>query len=64
MLSVCNMSQRLWCPEHQPHSSSELYPLHKHMLVKRSLRCRHCEHNIIKAEYNPSSIKFKIQLAA
>lgn len=61
---VCTMSQRLSSPEHQPSTASSLYPLHKHMLVKRSLRCRHCEHNLSKPEYNPSSIKFKIQLAA
>lgn len=51
-------------PEWQPEKSSDLYPLHKHILVKRSLRCRHCEHNLSKPEYNPSSVKFKIQLGA
>uniref|UniRef100_A0A2P2I6C7 Dynactin subunit 4 n=1 Tax=Hirondellea gigas TaxID=1518452 RepID=A0A2P2I6C7_9CRUS len=61
---VCSMSQRLACPEQQPTATSQLYPLHKHLLVKRSLRCRHCEHNLSKPEYNPSSFKFKIQLAA
>ena len=30
----------------------------------RSQRCRQCEHNLSKPEYNPTSIKFKIQLAA
>ena len=34
------------------------------MVVKRSQRCRICEHNLSKPEYNPTSIKFKIQLAA
>jgi dynactin-4 len=33
-------------------------------MIKRSQRCRKCEHNLSKPEYNPSSIKFKIQLAA
>ena len=28
------------------------------------MRCRHCEHNVIKPEYNPSSIKYRIQLFA
>jgi len=32
--------------------------------VKRSLRCRDCEHNVSKPEFNPSSTKFKIQLSA
>ena len=33
-------------------------------MIKRSQRCRRCEHNLSKPEYNPTSIKFKIQLAA
>ena len=37
---------------------------HKHLMIKRSQRCRRCEHNLSKPEYNPTSIKFKIQLAA
>jgi dynactin 4 len=41
-----------------------LYPQHKNLSIKRSLRCRHCEHNVIKPEYNPSSIKYRIQLFA
>ncbi|XP_018010190.1 dynactin subunit 4 [Hyalella azteca] len=64
LAQVCSVEQRLRSPEQQPSQSSSLYPLHKHMLVKRSLRCRHCEHNLSKPEYNPSSIKFKIQLGA
>ncbi|KAF2349392.1 Dynactin subunit 4 [Trinorchestia longiramus] len=64
LTQVCSMEQRLRSPEQQPSKCSSLYPLHKHMLVKRSLRCRHCEHNLSKPEYNPSSIKFKIQLGA
>ncbi|MPC19596.1 Dynactin subunit 4 [Portunus trituberculatus] len=62
--SVTTMEQRLSSPEWQPERTADLYPLHKHILVKRSLRCRHCEHNLSKPEYNPSSIKFKIQLGA
>ncbi|CAL4082398.1 unnamed protein product [Meganyctiphanes norvegica] len=62
--SVSTIGQRMASPEWQPDHTSELYPLHKHILVKRSLRCRHCEHNLSKPEYNPSSVKFKIQLGA
>ncbi|XP_037776028.1 dynactin subunit 4-like [Penaeus monodon] len=62
--SITSMEQRMASPEWQPEKSSDLYPLHKHILVKRSLRCRHCEHNLSKPEYNPSSVKFKIQLGA
>ena len=39
---------------------STLLPL----IFYRSQRCRQCEHNLSKPEYNPTSIKFKIQLAA
>jgi dynactin-4 len=38
-----------------------LYPQHKNLSIKRSIRCRHCEHNVIKPEYNPTSIKYRIQ---
>lgn len=62
--SVTTMDQRMASPEWQPEKTNSLYPLHKHILVKRSLRCRYCEHNLSKPEYNPSSIKFKIQLGA
>lgn len=62
--SLTTMMQRLAQPETQPSITSKLLPRHKHLLVKRSLRCRSCEHNVCKPEYNPSSIKFKIQLAA
>ena len=48
----------------QPATIPELFPKHKHLMIKRSQRCRVCEHNLSKPEYNPTSIKFKIQLAA
>ena len=34
------------------------------MGVKRSLRCKKCEHNLLKPEFSPNSIKFKIHLCA
>ena len=64
MFSVTSMSQRLAQLEQQPHLISHLFPKHKHLMIKRSQRCRQCEHNLSKPEYNPTSIKFKIQLAA
>ena len=63
-LAVTSMSQRLSSPEFQPTTTESLYPLHKHLLIKRSQRCKECEHNLSKSEFNPSSIKFKIQLVA
>lgn len=61
---VPNLSQRLCQPDFQPGAIGDLHPRHKHLLAKRSQRCRECEHNLSKPEFNPSSIKFKIQLGA
>ena len=61
---VTRLDQRLMQLDTQPILTAEVYPRHKHLVVKRSQRCRICEHNLSKPEYNPSSIKFKIQLAA
>ncbi|KAJ7361752.1 Dynactin subunit 4 [Desmophyllum pertusum] len=62
--NVPHLSQRLCQPDFQPGAIGDLHPRHKHLLAKRSQRCRECEHNLSKPEFNPSSIKFKIQLGA
>ncbi|KAL4239587.1 Dynactin subunit 4 [Mactra antiquata] len=59
-----SISQRLAMSEFQPSEAVELYPRRKHLLIRRSLRCKECEHNLSKPEFNPLSIKFKIQLIA
>ncbi|XP_062943048.1 dynactin subunit 4 isoform X1 [Cynocephalus volans] len=64
LTEVTTLHQRLLQPDFQPICASQLYPRHKHLLIKRSLRCRKCEHNLSKPEFNPTSIKFKIQLVA
>ncbi|PIK62158.1 Dynactin subunit 4 [Apostichopus japonicus] len=61
---VTTLAQRLNRPEFASNQVEGLYPRHKHLVIKRSQRCRDCEHNLSKPEYNPSSIKFKIQLVA
>ncbi|KAL0832475.1 hypothetical protein ABMA28_000700 [Loxostege sticticalis] len=61
---ITSMSQRLASPEWQPSSVSRLHPLAKLLSIKRSQRCRVCDHNLTKPEYNPGSIKFKIELLA
>lgn len=43
---------------------NQLHPRHKSLLTQRSLRCKECEHNVIKPEFNPCSIKYRIQLVA
>lgn len=37
---VTTLRQRLLQPDFQPICASQLYPRHKHLLIKRSLRCR------------------------
>ncbi|XP_061421050.1 dynactin subunit 4 isoform X2 [Lethenteron reissneri] len=64
LVDVTTLPQRLMQPEFQQDSTSQLHPRHKHLLIKRSLRCRKCEHNLSKPEFNPTSVKFKIQLVA
>ncbi|XP_077512590.1 dynactin subunit 4 [Amblyomma americanum] len=61
---VCSIGQRLSQPELQSEYTAFLYPKRKPLLIKRSQRCRECEHNLSKPEFSPSSIKFKIQMAA
>lgn len=58
------IGQRLAQPSGQPYTVNHLFPQHKSLSIKRSLRCRQCEHNIIKPEFNPTSIKYRIQLFA
>ncbi|XP_018565105.1 dynactin subunit 4 [Anoplophora glabripennis] len=64
LMEVTTIQQRLLQPEAQPTTVDKLFPVHKQLSIKRSLRCRACEHNVSKPEYNPSSVKFKIQLFA
>ncbi|KAI4460349.1 dynactin p62 subunit [Holotrichia oblita] len=61
---LTTIQQRLLQPEWQPVSVDKLFPIHKHLSVKQSLRCRSCEHNVSKPEFNPNSVRFKIQLFA
>eukprot|EP00048_Salpingoeca_helianthica_P023103 m.22268 g.22268 ORF g.22268 m.22268 type:complete len:232 (+) comp8272_c0_seq2:753-1448(+) len=44
--------------------ASGLGPQPRAMLAKRSKRCKTCEHNLIKPELSPVSIKFKMSLFA
>lgn len=64
LTQVTHLDQRLAQLDIQSPISKELFPKHKYLMIKRSQRCRKCEHNLSKPEYNPTSIKFKIQLAA
>ncbi|XP_076239741.1 dynactin subunit 4 [Calliopsis andreniformis] len=61
---ITTLEQRLQHPDMQAENVNELRPQHRQFLVKRSQRCRVCEHNISKPDISPLSVKFKIQLAA
>lgn len=61
---VTNIHQRHLAPQIQPRYTSNLEPRPKSLVVKRSMRCRVCEHNLCKADFSPSSIKFRINLNA
>ncbi|XP_053210873.1 dynactin subunit 4-like [Panonychus citri] len=63
-MEISTIEQRLMQIEIQPGPVEKFYPISKMLYVKRSLRCKECDHNLIKPEYNSSSIKFKIQLSA
>ncbi|KAH8254678.1 hypothetical protein KR032_011614 [Drosophila birchii] len=62
--NVTTIAQRHSQPADQPTAVSSLYPQRRTLWIKRSLRCRQCEHNLIKPEYHPTSIKYRIQLFA
>lgn len=62
--NITTLKQRLAQPSGQPYTVKKLFPQHKNLSIKKSLRCRQCEHNVIKPEFNPTSIKYRIQLVA
>lgn len=62
--NITTLEQRLSHPAKQPFTVNKLFPQHKLLSIKRSLRCRQCDHNVIKSEYNPSSIKYRIAMFA
>ena len=61
---ITTLRQRLLDPIHQPTKVEELTPRPLHLIGKKLLRCKGCDHILLKAEINPSSIRFKIQQIA
>lgn len=61
---LSTIEQRLNQIAIQPENVGQLYPQHKSLSIKKSLRCRQCQHNVMKPELNPNSIKYRIQLFA
>lgn len=61
---ISTLEQRLQQPDVQAENVNGLRPQRRKFLIKRSQRCRVCEHNLSKPDICPQSTKFKIQLAA
>ncbi|XP_065882646.1 dynactin subunit 4-like [Dysidea avara] len=61
---VLGLRERLQSPLKCPHDPSELRPQPVLILGKRLRRCKGCDHILCKSEYNPSSVRFKIQQVA
>lgn len=62
LTEMTTLQQHLLQPGFHPIYASQLCLRHKHFLIKWSLCCRKCEPDLRKPEFNPISIKFKIQL--
>ena len=61
---ITTLEQRLRDPAAQPDEMSRLVPQFTQLMAKRGKRCRESQHNLIRHELNPSSVKFKMQLFA
>lgn len=61
---ISTVRQRLLDPAHQPARVEQFTPRPLHLMGKKLLRCKGCDHILLKAEINPSSIRFKIQQVA
>lgn len=62
--NVTTLDQRLRDVKNQPAATVQLKPLRKQLLIKKSVRCKKCDHSLCKPEFSTSNIKFKIQLLA
>jgi len=61
---AASITQRFHDISCQPQFGSEAWPTLSRLVAKRSKRSRVSQHNLIKPEMNPSSVKFKMQLFA
>jgi len=57
---VTTIEQQHGYPVSQPTEIGDLNPYPMIAFTKHSLRCKGCEHNLIKSDYNPTLCKFKI----
>ncbi|XP_065846013.1 dynactin subunit 4-like [Oscarella lobularis] len=61
---ITTLEQRFQQPLAQPKYVKDLLPRRSHLVSRCSMRCRECEHNLCKPNFNPSLTKFKIHLIA
>ncbi|XP_067946541.1 dynactin subunit 4-like [Watersipora subatra] len=64
LTQVTTLEQRNRDVAAQPTKVMQLRPIKKQLAIKRSIRCKQCDHSLCKPEYSTSNIKFKIQLLA
>ena len=62
--NITTLEQRLLDPAYQPAICSDLWPKPVHLVGKKLHRCKGCEHILIKAEFSPTSIRFKMHQIA
>eukprot|EP00041_Stephanoeca_diplocostata_P024186 m.606176 g.606176 ORF g.606176 m.606176 type:complete len:544 (+) comp22470_c0_seq9:233-1864(+) len=61
---VASLPQRFKNLTVQPTHYANMWPVPKRLLAKRTKRCRDCQHNLIKSDPNPTSVRFKMHLVA
>lgn len=61
---IPTLQQQLKDPVYQPENSADLWPCQLRLTGKKLHRCKGCDHILMKAEMNLSSIRFKIQQTA
>eukprot|EP01133_Synstelium_polycarpum_P014575 gene14575-17229_t len=57
---ICSLSQRL-LQSSPKHMINSLIPVHRHLLTRRSKRCRRCDKLLVKPDINPAKTEFKRQ---
>ncbi|XP_018899473.1 dynactin subunit 4 [Bemisia tabaci] len=57
---IATLPQRFAQPEFQPELCSDFYPIRKILILRKSGRCWVCEHNVLKPEIQPISVKHKL----
>ena len=64
LYEVADLGQRFGNLDTQPRLVRDLTPMPRALLAKLSKRCKDCQHNMIKPELSPVSIKYKMKFFA